>query len=55
MNYVRASTEGITNALRKEAQGKREDEVIFPVAVDNHRRLPRPLDVPIPGAPDAIG
>ena len=39
---VRASTEGISH----EEKGKRKEVLMrFPVAVDNHRRLPRPLDV----------
>ena len=46
------------HVVRKEAQqgeGQEDEVIFFPVAVDTHRRLPRPLDVPIPGAPDAIG
>lgn len=45
---------GEIHALREEAQGKRE-EVKFPVAVDTHRRLPRPLEPRQPGEPDVLG
>lgn len=55
MSYVRASTEGYSHG---EEEGQEVLQVLTApsmVAVDTHRRLPRPLDVPIPGAPNAIG
>lgn len=57
MSSVRASIEEASHVVREKAhqrQGQGE-EVIFPVAVDTHRRLPPRLDVPLPGEPDAIG
>jgi len=41
MNSVRASIEGSSD----EKEEGQEVQMRFPVAMDNHRRLPRPLDV----------